>query len=333
MVNWTWSDTPTQAGKIVLITGANQGLGLSLAKSFLDPGRVPTQKQPAKLFICSRSLAKATDAIAGSDVFRPHYGEGSSGRLEVLELDLADQAKIRAAAAELKTRVSRLDCLVLNAGLLLQEGGRQETKDGLEMMMGVCHFGHFLFTKLVWDLLLKADGGHARVLSVASMGHKLAALKTGQEMIDDLKWESRKYDAMEVYMEAKLANVLFAKELARRAGTFGKTAKELSASNGRARVTTTSNSPGFGSTMYRDAGCCCQILVSMLSQNPDKLSQNSMRAATDLTLPSGCYVTPKYADFWGPPVVVDASPLAQNEQLAKNLWEATEKILGEKFEP
>mmetsp|Transcript_54217 Transcript_54217/g.170466 ORF Transcript_54217/g.170466 Transcript_54217/m.170466 type:complete len:257 (+) Transcript_54217:94-864(+) len=123
MVNWTWSDTPTQAGKIVLITGANQGLGLSLAKSFLDPHRIPTEKQPAKVFICSRSLAKAEEAIKGSDVLRPHYGEGSSGRLEVLELDLADQAKIRAAAAELKTRVSRLDCLVPNAGLFLQEGG------------------------------------------------------------------------------------------------------------------------------------------------------------------------------------------------------------------
>jgi len=323
---------PSQAGKIVLVTGSNQGLGLSLLKGFLDPEKLPVEKQPAKVIMCSRSLAKANEAIQTSDVLRASYGDGSPGRLEVLELDLADQSKIRAAAAELKTRISKLDCLVLNAGLLLQGGDKQTTKDGLEMMSGVCHFGHFLFTKLVWNLLLKASGGHARVLAVASMGHKHTNLKTGQEMIDDLKWESRKFDGLQAYMQTKLQNVLFAKELARRTGTFGKTVNDLSPSAAKVQVTVISNSPGFGKTMYRNPGCCFGILVSLLAMDPDNLVQNTMRAATDPTIPSGCYLTPKRLDFWGPPIVVDAHPLARDEQLAKKLWEATEKILGEQFE-
>jgi NAD(P)-dependent dehydrogenase (short-subunit alcohol dehydrogenase family) len=334
MATWRWSDVPVQTGKIVLVTGSNQGLGLSLVKSFLDPQKLPADKQPAKVILCSRSLAKADEAIQGSSVLRPHYGDAGSGRLEVLVLDLSDQAKIRAAVVELKTKVNRLDCLVLNAGLLLL-GEKQTTKDGLEMMTGVCHFGHFLFTQLVWDLILKADGGHARVLAVSSMGHEHTSLKTGkgQEMVDDIMWESRKFDGLEAYKQAKLANVLFAKELARRCGTFGKTAQELSTTSGKTQVTVMSNSPGFSSTMYRDVGCCAQFCVSLLSTSPDKLVQNSMKAATDLTLPSGSYLSPKYVDFYGPPVVKEAHPLAQDELLAKSLWEATETILGVKFEP
>lgn len=336
MADWAYTDVPSQAGKLVLITGASQGLGLSLAQDFLNPAKIPADKQPAKLILACRSKQRAEAAIKESEVLRAHWGEAwGNSKLQLLELDLADLKKVRAAADELKTRVSKLDCLVLNAGVW--PTARDQTADGHELTFGVCHLGHFLFTKLIWDLVLKADGGHARVVPVASVAHMWTKMQTGFEMLEDLQFEKAKFNYQECYARTKLVNVLFAKELARRVGTFGQTAEQLAAlpdaDTAGVRVTVTSNSPGYANSgLYAGWNCMFKGINSILASHPDALSINTMRAATDLTLASGCYLSPKKSDFWGPPIVKDSSQISQSEELAKRVWEETERILGEKFE-
>ncbi|CAE7880105.1 RDH13 [Symbiodinium necroappetens] len=205
-----------------------------------------------------------------------------------------------------------LDALILNAGCLNLE--KSSTKQGLEMTMGVCHFGHFLFTALVWPCL-SAD---ARIVPVSSVGHTWT--KTGIDF-EDINWDKRNYDAYEVYFQAKLANVYFTKELGRRSEAAG------------LKITATTLSPGFGrSGLYRDFTGCMDCVAGWVSEENDKLSINTMRAATDMTLKNGDYLVPKRMGFYGPPIVVPASELSEDKTIATKLWAKSEEIVGQKFQ-
>jgi NAD(P)-dependent dehydrogenase (short-subunit alcohol dehydrogenase family) len=138
---------------------------------------------------------------------------GAAGSKDVygVDLDLASFASIRHGAAEILERWPRLDVLVNNAGVYLSE--RRETADGLEMTMGINHFGHFLLTNLLLDRLRAS--APARVVNLSSVGHRF----TRSMNFDDLMSEKH-YAIQEAYTRSKLANILFTKELARReAGT------------------------------------------------------------------------------------------------------------------
>jgi len=301
MPDYSYADVPDLGGKTVLITGANIGLGLALAGDFVQ------RTKCSKIILACRNQKKAEDAIMQL---------GNDPRLQFLPLDLADLKSVRTAAEELKKQVDRIDILVLNAGLLSYKG-KESTKDGFENTIGVCHLGHFLFTSLLWPLLLKSDA--ARVVPVSSVGHTWS--KTGMDL-DDLNWEKRKYDPFEAYFQAKLANVLFTKELARRTKAAG------------LKITAVSLSPGFGrSELYRGtSGCLSCLIMRCFSEKNEKLSINTMRAATDESLSSGCYLEPKRMHFYGPPIVVPASKRSEDEVIAKKLWEVSEDLVGEKFE-
>lgn len=298
--DWSYADVPDQSGKRILITGANVGLGFALVSDFL------MYTKCEKVILACRSEEKAKAAMEEL---------GSDPRLEFLRLDLADIDQVREAAAELAKRYDRLDTLVLNAGCLNPDT-KTETKQGFETTIGVCQFGHFVFTARVWPLLMKATA--ARIVPVASVGHEWT--KTGLDL-EDLNWKTRKYDGMEAYLQAKLANIYFQKELARRCNAAGLKS-----------VTVISLSPGFGgSELYRGAGCA-KCLISCVSEKCEKLSINTMRAATDETLQTGDYLNPKRMKFYGPPVVSSTTELANDERIAAEFWAKTEALTGETFD-
>ncbi len=185
-------------GKVVVITGANTGVGLETA--------VGVAAQGATTVLACRNQAKAE--AAAKEVIRRTWNDD----VHVVALDLADLASVRKAADDILTRWDRLDVLDNNAGGTWSK--RQETAQGLEYTMGVCHLAHFYLTRLLLDRLVAS--APSRVITVTSVGHH-AAFKGMR--FDDLQSEQG-YDGMEVYCRAKLANVLFTRELARRtAGT------------------------------------------------------------------------------------------------------------------
>ncbi|HEX7443625.1 MAG TPA: SDR family oxidoreductase [Acidimicrobiales bacterium] len=199
---------PTSAdlhGSVIVITGGNSGIGKEAAVGLAALG--------ATVLITSRNPEKGRAAL---DEVR---GRSGSDAVEVMALDLADFASIRAFSEAFHERFDRLDVLVNNAGGILSE--RQVTAQGFEMTFGVNHLGHFLLTDLLVDRL--ESSAPSRVVNVASLAHRLAV--TGLNF-SDLQSE-RRYQSMDVYGRSKLANVLFTTELARRLAGTGVTANCL----------------------------------------------------------------------------------------------------------
>ena len=184
--------------KVVVVTGATQGIGLETARAMA--------RQGARVIITARDQGKADRAVVEL--------KSSTGndRVESVLVDFASMDSMKKGAVDLHGRVERIDVLVNNAGAIFSE--RQESRDGLELTFATNHIGYFLWTQLHLDLLHKAP--KARVVSVSSDAHKAALNGVS---FDDLE-RKRGYTGFVVYGESKLMNILFTRELARRlAGT------------------------------------------------------------------------------------------------------------------
>lgn len=187
------------AGKTALVTGANSGLGQAVATALAARG--------ARVLMLCRSAERGAAA-------RDAIGAATGGaQLELVVCDLASQAAIRRAAAAVHQRIDALDLLVNNAGTAFAERGL--TADGVERTLAVNHLGPFLLTHLLLDLLQAAarTGDGARIVNVGTK------IDTAMDF-SDLNWARRPYRMMAAYGEAKLGNIHFTRELARRlAGT------------------------------------------------------------------------------------------------------------------
>jgi NAD(P)-dependent dehydrogenase (short-subunit alcohol dehydrogenase family) len=175
------SDLPDQSGSVVIVTGANSGIGRAAASALAAKG--------AHVVLAVRNLDKGREAAAAM-----------SGSTEVRALDLADLGSVRAFADGWDGPV---DLLINNAGIMVPPKGT--TVDGFETQIGTNHLGHFALT----NLLLPHITG--RVVTVSSTGHRM-----GKIDFSDLHWERRRYRGWSAYGQSKLANLLFTSELQRR---------------------------------------------------------------------------------------------------------------------
>ncbi len=185
---------------VTLITGATSGIGRAAAAELARRGH--------HLILACRNLEKAAriQAELGTD--------GTGQPVEIVRLDLASLASVRAAAVEVQATHQTLDVLINNAGTFSMK--RQETEDGFELTFGVNHLGPFLLTALLLPLLARAEA--ARIVNVAS-----AAARFGRLRWDDLQMR-RRYGGFRAYAASRLATVLFTQELARRLAGTGITA-------------------------------------------------------------------------------------------------------------
>jgi NAD(P)-dependent dehydrogenase (short-subunit alcohol dehydrogenase family) len=193
------------ADKTILITGGNTGIGKEAAAGLASLG--------AQVVITSRNEER------GRSARQEIAARSGNNSVDVMALDLASFRSIRSFTADVLDRFDRLDVLVDNAGLILRR--RTETEDGFEATFGINHLGHFLLTDLLLDRLRAS--APSRVVVVASSAHKGA--RQGLDF-DDLQ-SIRKYRWMEAYSKSKLANIYFARELARRLDGTGVTVNAL----------------------------------------------------------------------------------------------------------
>jgi NAD(P)-dependent dehydrogenase (short-subunit alcohol dehydrogenase family) len=184
------------AGRLIVVTGANTGIGRSTAQKLAGRG--------ASLVLACRSEDRARPVLDSI------LAEGGEARFVLL--DLADLASVRRCAAEIERLGRPVDVLLNNAGLA---GHRGVTRDGFELTFGTNHLGHFLLTMLLARPLRAAAG--ARVVNVSSQAHYDAK---GIDF-EALRRPTRTITGVPEYEVSKLANVLFTEELARRAGAGG----------------------------------------------------------------------------------------------------------------
>jgi NAD(P)-dependent dehydrogenase (short-subunit alcohol dehydrogenase family) len=179
-------------GKVVLLTGANRGIGLESTRELARLG--------AHVVMVCRDQGLATCAM--DDI---HETTGSD-RLETMRADLSSMAEVRAFAKAFRAKHDRLDVLVNNAAIVPRK--RQVTGEGIELQLAVNHLAPFLLTHLLMDVL--RESAPARVVNVSSGTHVRARIDR-----DDLQ-AVRGYRGMRRYSATKLMNILFTRALARR---------------------------------------------------------------------------------------------------------------------
>jgi len=195
---WSIDDIAPQHGRRVIITGANSGIGYHTAAILARKG--------AEVVLACRDELRGADALACVQRALPDAG------VQLQRLDLASLASVR-AFCELELAQRRpLDILINNAGVMAPRR-RLETADGFELQFGTNVLGHFALTALLLPLLdmaAEVSAERPRVVTIASIAHK-----TGRLDFDDLQ-ATHRYGPMIAYRQSKLANLMFAFELARR---------------------------------------------------------------------------------------------------------------------
>jgi len=179
-------------GRVCIVTGANSGIGKETARGLARVG--------ATVVLACRNRER------GEAVRREIAAETGSPALAVMDLDLQSQASVRAFAREFTAKYGRLHVLVNNAGIFTAK--RTLTEDGVETTFAVNHLSHFLLTNLLLPLL--RQNPPSRIVNVAS-----EASQMGRIAFDDLNL-ARRWSGFRAYCQSKLANILFAAELARR---------------------------------------------------------------------------------------------------------------------
>lgn len=177
--------------KVVLITGANSGIGYETALGIA--------KTKATLVLVGRNAAKCEEAR------RQIVEQSHNDQVKVIVADLESQAAIKQFTAEFKRHYNRLDILINNAGGVFKD--RQTTADGFERTLGLNHFGYFLTTHYLHDILTATP--ESRLVNVASAAHRFVRNMN----FDDLMLE-KKYGEWAAYGQSKLANILFTRHLA-----------------------------------------------------------------------------------------------------------------------
>ncbi|HEX2908828.1 MAG TPA: SDR family oxidoreductase [Phototrophicaceae bacterium] len=277
-------------GKVVLITGATNGIGKVAALELAKMG--------ATVVLVGRNQAKTQATV---DEIK--NGSGSS-QIESLIADLSVMSEVRRLAEEFKAKYTRLDVLLNNAGAVFAD--RQETDDGYEMTFALNHLSYFLLTNLLLDLL-KASAP-ARIVNVSSGAHM-----GGRLNFEDLnRQKGYGLGGYGAYGQSKLANVMFTYELARRLAGTGVTATVLH--------------PGFVATGFgrNVPGLMARLMPLMhrLALTPEEGAQTMIFLASS---PNVEGVTGKYFDKCK---VVSSSKASYNEADQRQLWAVSEEMTG-----
>ncbi|WP_165228216.1 SDR family NAD(P)-dependent oxidoreductase [Aquisphaera insulae] len=301
-------------GKRVLVTGVSAGLGVETARVLAARG--------ARVVGAARDLDKARRATA-------HVLEGAAngGGLELIELDLASLASVRARADALVADGRPFDVVIANAGVMATPFGH--TADGFETQFGTNHLGHFAFVNRIAGLI--APGG--RLVNVSSAGHRYSDVD-----LDDPNFERTPYDPRVAYGRSKTANILFAVEFDRRHRPRGVRATAL-------------HPGGIRTELARHIGE--DTIAAMLEQINAQLAAEGRPPFRWKTIPQGA-ATSVWAGFVaaaeevggrycedchvstvtdGPinPALGGVRAYALDPDRARALWAKSEEMVGERF--
>jgi len=292
---WTPDAMPDLTGRTALVTGANSGLGLHTSLELARHG--------ARVLMACRSPERGEQALERV------RAATTGAAAELVTLDLASLASVSAAAEDVASRTDRLDVLVDNAGVMAVP--RSLTVDGFEQQLGTNHLGHFALTGRLLPQLLAAPA--PRVVVVSSSAHR-----TGSLRLDDLMSE-KAYSRWGAYGQSKLANLLFAGELSRRA---------------HGRLLVASAHPGWAATNLQTGQqsvvleAALKVGNLLVAQSDAQGAWPSLYAASMPDVQPDEYFGPGLFEVRGSPKRVGRSAAAQDQAAAHLLWEQSERLTG-----
>jgi NAD(P)-dependent dehydrogenase (short-subunit alcohol dehydrogenase family) len=303
------------SGKRVLVTGVSAGLGVETARALAAHG--------AKVVGAARDLAKAEQATAE---VRAQAADG--GALQLVELDLASLASVRACADALVADGRPFDVVIANAGVMRTPFGH--TADGFETQFGTNHLGHFVLVNRIASLI--APGG--RLVNVSSAGHRYSDVD-----LDDPNFERTPYDPMVAYGRSKTANILFAVEFDRRHRARGVRATALHPGGIRTELDRHMQPGELEATVARiNAQLAAEGRPPFQFKTIPQGAATSVWAAAFLATAEevggryceNCQVS-QVTDGLISPVSPGVRPYALDPERAKALWARSEEMVGERF--
>jgi len=289
--SWSTNDIPDMAGKTVIITGANSGIGRGAARALAA--------KHARVVLAVRDTDKGQTAAATM-----------TGNPEVRQLDLASLVSVREFAAGWQ---GDIDLLINNAGVMIPPLSR--TAEGFELQFGTNHLGHFALT----NLLLKHV--QDRVVTVSSGAHRF-----GKIDFDDLNWERKPYRAWRAYGQSKLANLLFTSELQRRLIDAGSEVLATAAHPGYASTNLQSHSGNRLQELFMK-----QVGNRLIAQDEDGGALPTLYAAVADVPGNSFAGPGGFMEQRGAPKLVGRSGVALDGVVARRLWDVSEELTGVRF--
>ena len=302
---WTTEAIPDQSGRVVLITGANSGLGLETARALLASG--------ATVVLGCRSSARAAEARQRLLAV--------GGAVDGLDLDLASLDSVEAAADWMVSHYGRLDLLINNAGVMAPP--RTLSHDGYELQFATNHLGHFLLTARLLPLMQSQND--PRIVMVTS-----GAQYFGRIAFDDLQGE-RRYDRWQAYGQSKLANVMLALELQERLAATASPIRAMAAHPGLARTNLQPTSVSLNRSrvepvLYR--------LMDPLFQSAAMGALPQLFAATAPEAVGGGHYGPnQFGGLKGWPVPVPVAAAARDRSQRERLWQISADLCAASGHP
>ncbi|MFC4321221.1 oxidoreductase [Litchfieldia salsa] len=287
--------------KVIIITGANSGLGLETAKHFVDSGNI--------VVMAVRNKNKGEEAKAALLKSFPE------AKIDALHLDLASLTSVHQFVETFSKNYTRLDLLINNAGVMTPPYSK--TEEGYELQFGSNHLGHFALTGLLLPFLEK--GEQPRVVTLSSIAHRNGVID-----FDNLDG-TKGYKAMKFYSQSKLANLMFAKELDERLKRNGYKTISLAAH------------PGISATNLFRIGkestpWYIKPLIKLIAQPAEKGVLPTIMAATDKTLVGGEYIGPDGAgNRKGNPTIETPRKNVYNKETMKKLWDLSEELTSVRY--
>lgn len=303
------------SGKRVLVTGVSAGIGVETARALAARG--------AHVIGAARDLRKAETAM------EPAWESAKNGGgVELIALDLASLASVRAGADQLLATGKPLDLVINNAGVMACPLSR--TADGFEMQFGTNHLGHFVLVNRIASLLRSG----ARVVALSSSGHRFADVD-----LDDPNFERTAYDPWLAYGRSKTADALFAVAFDRRHRERGVRATAVHP-GGIMTELARHLDPDHLATRIADINAT----LAAKGLPPFKLKTIAQGAATSVWAGAvatadqvggryceDCHVTTLVTDEPLDPVSGGVRPYALDPARAEALWAKSEELVGESF--
>lgn len=305
---WGLDDIEDQTGRVVLITGANSGVGLYTSIGVARAG--------AHVVMACRDEARSAPAL--------QKVVEAGGSAELRQLDLADLDSVASFGTDLAKDHDKIDVLINNAGVM--GGPRRDTAQGYELQMGTNHLGHFALTSRIWSLIVRGES--PRVISLSSLAARQGSLNpaiTAQTLTDPTP-----YVAFATYANTKQATLLFSQELARRTVVADVNVESIGVHPG------VSASNLFNRQLEeRRLGFAVPVvdtLGKVVLQSSRSGALPTIRAATDQGIPNGSFVGPRgLGQFRGAPIVIPLYRQGRDQKTAMKLWELSEDLTDTKL--